>query len=153
VLRDETTMYSGNLSMRSLADVVSASDFSGTNDSEYLETILVAVPKCVTSSSWRLLCLYWPTCLLTCRNITKEWEASYERLTQMVVPRSSTYVGSTFSILCTRWLIVETHTGNSRKMKNTFFTRWRFSDESRTNSRKERERRSERPRSPPSLIW
>jgi len=38
---------SGNLSMRSLADVVSASDFASTNGSEYLETILVAVPKCV----------------------------------------------------------------------------------------------------------
>ncbi|CEQ43107.1 SPOSA6832_05006 [Sporobolomyces salmonicolor] len=58
----------GNLSMRSLADVVSASDFAGTNNSEYLETVLVAVPK----------------------NLTKDWEASYERLTQMVVPRSST---------------------------------------------------------------
>ncbi|GAA5990352.1 hypothetical protein JCM11641_006259 [Rhodosporidiobolus odoratus] len=58
----------GNLSMRSLADVVSASDFSGTNQSEYLETTLVAVPK----------------------NLVKEWHASYERLTQMVVPRSST---------------------------------------------------------------
>ncbi|GAA5907418.1 H(+)-transporting V1 sector ATPase subunit C [Sporobolomyces salmoneus] len=58
---------SGNLSMRSLADVVSASDFAGTNESEYLETVLVAVPK----------------------NLTKEWDASYERLTQMVVPRSS----------------------------------------------------------------
>ncbi|BGP17803.1 hypothetical protein JCM10213_001696 [Rhodosporidiobolus nylandii] len=58
----------GNLSMRSLADVVSASDFAGTNQSEYLETILVAVPK----------------------NLVKDWEATYERLTQMVVPRSST---------------------------------------------------------------
>ncbi|GAA5852432.1 hypothetical protein JCM8547_006779 [Rhodosporidiobolus lusitaniae] len=57
----------GNLSMRSLADVVSASDFAGTNQSEYLETILLAVPK----------------------NLVKEWDASYERLTQMVVPRSS----------------------------------------------------------------
>ncbi|GAA5904123.1 hypothetical protein JCM6882_003951 [Rhodosporidiobolus microsporus] len=57
----------GNLSMRSLADVVSASDFAGTNQSEYLETILVAVPK----------------------NLGKEWDSSYERLTQMVVPRSS----------------------------------------------------------------
>ncbi|GAA6032216.1 hypothetical protein JCM8097_007130 [Rhodosporidiobolus ruineniae] len=58
----------GNLSMRSLADVVSASDFAATNQSEYLETILVAVPK----------------------NLVKEWENTYERLTQMVVPRSST---------------------------------------------------------------
>ncbi|GAA5832442.1 hypothetical protein JCM11251_006455 [Rhodosporidiobolus azoricus] len=57
----------GNLSMRSLADVVSASDFAGTNQSEYLETILVAVPK----------------------NLGKEWDNTYERLTQMVVPRSS----------------------------------------------------------------
>ncbi|GAA5844192.1 hypothetical protein JCM3766R1_000964, partial [Sporobolomyces carnicolor] len=57
----------GNLSMRSLVDVVSAQDFAGTNESEYLETVLVAVPK----------------------NLTKEWDASYERLTQMVVPRSS----------------------------------------------------------------
>ncbi|GAA6049074.1 hypothetical protein JCM3770_003874 [Rhodotorula araucariae] len=58
----------GNLSMRSLADVVSASDFASTSGSEYLETILVAVPK----------------------NLVKEWESNYERLTQMVVPRSAT---------------------------------------------------------------
>lgn len=38
--------YSGNLSVRSLADVVSGEDF--IQDSEYLETLLVAVPKCVT---------------------------------------------------------------------------------------------------------
>jgi V-type H+-transporting ATPase subunit C len=31
--------------MRSLSDVVSASDFAATNQSEYLETALVAVPK------------------------------------------------------------------------------------------------------------
>ncbi|BGP41556.1 Vacuolar ATP synthase subunit C [Rhodotorula kratochvilovae] len=58
----------GNLSMRSLADVVTASDFASTSGSEYLETILVAVPK----------------------NLVKEWESTYERLTQMVVPRSAT---------------------------------------------------------------
>lgn len=34
---------SGNLSVRSLVDVVSKEDF--LEDSEYLETILVAVPK------------------------------------------------------------------------------------------------------------
>jgi hypothetical protein len=34
---------SGNLSTRSLADVVSQNDF--IQDSEYLETLLVAVPK------------------------------------------------------------------------------------------------------------
>lgn len=87
-------MYSGNLSMRSLADVVSASDFAGTNGSEYLETILVAVPKCA-SSSWLRVCFALSRVLTskrTRRNLIKEWEATYERLTQMVVPRSSTCV-------------------------------------------------------------
>ncbi|SNX87691.1 probable VMA5 - H+-ATPase V1 domain 42 KD subunit, vacuolar [Melanopsichium pennsylvanicum] len=56
----------GNLSVRSLADVVHKEDFVDTN-SEYLETLLVAVPK----------------------NNTKDWQARYERLTNMVVPRSS----------------------------------------------------------------
>ncbi|EKM83402.1 hypothetical protein AGABI1DRAFT_81175 [Agaricus bisporus var. burnettii JB137-S8] len=60
----------GNLSTRSLGDVVSSKDF--IEDSEYLETVLVAVP----------------------RNLTKEWNASYERLTQMVVPRSSKLIKS-----------------------------------------------------------
>ncbi|KZT21706.1 ATPase, V1 complex, subunit C [Neolentinus lepideus HHB14362 ss-1] len=54
----------GNLSVRSLADVVSKDDF--ILDSEYMETLLVAVPKSV-----------------------KEWSSKYERLTSMVVPRSS----------------------------------------------------------------
>ncbi|SGZ26235.1 BQ5605_C024g09865 [Microbotryum silenes-dioicae] len=62
----------GNLSTRSLADVVSAKDFAGTSESEYLETVLVAVPK----------------------NLVKEWENSYERLCQMVVPRSSSKLAS-----------------------------------------------------------
>lgn len=56
----------GNLSVRSLADVVHKEDFVG-GDSEYLETLLVAVPK----------------------NNVKDWQAKYERLTSMVVPRSS----------------------------------------------------------------
>ncbi|KDN52250.1 ATPase, V1 complex, subunit C [Tilletiaria anomala UBC 951] len=56
----------GNLSVRSLADVVSRSDFADPA-SEYLETLLVAVPK----------------------NNIKDWLSRYERLTQMVVPRSS----------------------------------------------------------------
>ncbi|PPR01319.1 hypothetical protein CVT26_015400 [Gymnopilus dilepis] len=55
----------GNLSVRSLADVVSRDDF--VQDSEYLETVLVAVPKA----------------------LAKDWSSKYERLTQMVVPRSS----------------------------------------------------------------
>jgi len=55
----------GNISTRSLVDVVSKDDF--VQDSEYLETVLVAVP----------------------RSITKDWNAKYERLTKMVVPRTS----------------------------------------------------------------
>ncbi|THH21563.1 hypothetical protein EW146_g37 [Bondarzewia mesenterica] len=60
----------GNLSVRSLADVVNQEDF--IQDSEYLETLLVAVP----------------------RNLVKEWNAKYERLTSMVVPRSASAVAS-----------------------------------------------------------
>lgn len=50
VVRDALTLdcsinCRGNLSIRSLAEVVSAEDFAGTNNSEYLETVLVAVPK------------------------------------------------------------------------------------------------------------
>ncbi|CAO1636272.1 unnamed protein product [Parajaminaea phylloscopi] len=56
----------GNLSVRSLADVVHKDDFV-SSDSEFLETLLVAVPK----------------------NNVKEWQSKYERLTSMVVPRSS----------------------------------------------------------------
>ncbi|KAJ3508061.1 hypothetical protein NLJ89_g5960 [Agrocybe chaxingu] len=55
----------GNLSARSLADVVSKDDF--IQDSEFLETVLVAVP----------------------RALVKDWNAKYERLTSMVVPRTS----------------------------------------------------------------
>ena len=40
------------------------------DDSEYMETVLVAVPK----------------------NSVKEWNTKYERLAAMVVPRSSKYV-------------------------------------------------------------
>lgn len=56
----------GNLSVRSLADVVHKDDFV-SRDSEFLETLLVAVPK----------------------NNVKDWQTKYERLTSMVVPRSS----------------------------------------------------------------
>lgn len=56
----------GNLSVRSLADVVHKDDFVGSQ-SEFLETLLVAVP----------------------RNNLKDWTSKYERLTSMVVPRSS----------------------------------------------------------------
>jgi len=55
----------GNLSVRSLVDVVKKEHF--VLNSEYLTTLLVAVPK----------------------SLVKEWLGSYETLTQMVVPRSS----------------------------------------------------------------
>ncbi|EIM92755.1 ATPase V1 complex subunit C, partial [Stereum hirsutum FP-91666 SS1] len=60
----------GNLSVRSLADIVRKEDF--IQDSEYMETLLVAVPK----------------------NLVKEWNAKYERLTSMVVPRSAAAIDS-----------------------------------------------------------
>ncbi|WOO83896.1 V-type proton ATPase subunit C [Vanrija pseudolonga] len=55
----------GNLSTRSLLDVVKKEHL--VENSEYLETLLVAVPK----------------------NNIKSWYEKYERLTPMVVPRSS----------------------------------------------------------------
>ncbi|KAF8471823.1 hypothetical protein BDZ91DRAFT_716604 [Kalaharituber pfeilii] len=55
----------GNLSTKSLYSCVNKDDF--VQDSEYLQTILVAVPN----------------------NLQKEWRNSYETLAPMVVPRSS----------------------------------------------------------------
>ncbi|ORZ29407.1 ATPase, V1 complex, subunit C, partial [Catenaria anguillulae PL171] len=55
----------GNLAVRSLVDVVRKEHF--VLDSEYLVTLLVAVPRYAYSA----------------------WESSYETLTQMVVPRST----------------------------------------------------------------
>ncbi|KAH9937487.1 ATPase V1 complex subunit C [Fomitopsis serialis] len=60
----------GNLSVRSLADVVKKEHFIG--DSEYMQTVIVAVPK----------------------NLVKDWNTKYERLTPMIVPRSSTPIAS-----------------------------------------------------------
>ncbi|KAL0579818.1 Vacuolar ATP synthase subunit C [Marasmius crinis-equi] len=60
----------GNLSVRSLTEVVSRDDF--IQDSEYMETVLVAVPK----------------------NSVKTWNTTYERLAAMVVPRSSRLIAS-----------------------------------------------------------
>ncbi|KAG9223020.1 hypothetical protein PLEOSDRAFT_1095977 [Pleurotus ostreatus PC15] len=60
----------GNLSVRSLAEVVSKDDF--IPDSEHMETLLVAVPK----------------------SQVKEWNSTYERLTAMIVPRSSKLIAS-----------------------------------------------------------
>ncbi|KAF8922321.1 hypothetical protein CPB85DRAFT_1372017 [Mucidula mucida] len=60
----------GNLSVKSLADIVHKEDF--VEDSEYLETLVVAIPK----------------------NLVKEWTTKYERLTAMVVPRSAKIISS-----------------------------------------------------------
>lgn len=54
--------------MRSLVDIVTREHV--IEDSEYMETILVAVPK----------------------SLVKEWNTKYERLASMVVPRSAQYV-------------------------------------------------------------
>ncbi|KAJ7597281.1 hypothetical protein C8J56DRAFT_919669 [Mycena floridula] len=60
----------GNLSVRSLVDVVTKEHM--IQDSEYLETLLVAVPLAQV----------------------KDWNLKYERLAAMVVPRSSTSIAS-----------------------------------------------------------
>lgn len=61
----------GNLSTRALGDVVHRNDIVDPN-SEYLETLIVAVPS----------------------NNVKDWQSRYERLTDMVVPRSSNKLAS-----------------------------------------------------------
>ncbi|KAK9764090.1 Vacuolar ATP synthase subunit C [Basidiobolus ranarum] len=58
----------GNLAVRGLTDIVQREHC--VLDSEYLQTLFVAVPK----------------------NLYKEWDAKYETLTEMVVPRSSTKI-------------------------------------------------------------
>jgi len=60
----------GNLSVRSLADIVSEDDI--LQDSEYMQSVLVAVPK----------------------NLVKTWNSSYEHLATMVVPRSAISLAS-----------------------------------------------------------
>ncbi|KAI0286790.1 ATPase V1 complex subunit C [Russula aff. rugulosa BPL654] len=60
----------GNLSVRSLADIVSEDDL--LQDSEYMQSILVAVPK----------------------TLVKTWNSSYEHLATMVVPRSAVSLAS-----------------------------------------------------------
>ncbi|KAF8499175.1 hypothetical protein F5888DRAFT_151309 [Russula emetica] len=60
----------GNLSVRSLADIVSEDDL--LQDSEYMQSILIAVPK----------------------NLVKTWNSTYEHLATMVVPRSAVSLAS-----------------------------------------------------------
>jgi V-type H+-transporting ATPase subunit C len=60
--------FSGNLATRDLSTVIDKDDVpAALADSEYLDMIYVAVSK----------------------NSAKDWENKYERLTQMIVPRSS----------------------------------------------------------------
>ncbi|KAK0465333.1 uncharacterized protein EV420DRAFT_1719189 [Desarmillaria tabescens] len=78
----------GNLSVRSLVDVVSKEDFIG--DSEYLETVLVAVPRQVLSREQVMVV----DNLHAYRNLVKDWNSKYERLASMVVPRSAQPIAS-----------------------------------------------------------
>lgn len=57
----------GNLATRDLSTVLSADDLPNLSSSEYLEIVYVAVPK----------------------NLEKEFNSKYERLSSMVVPRSA----------------------------------------------------------------
>ncbi|TMW40864.1 hypothetical protein DOY81_014056, partial [Sarcophaga bullata] len=59
---------SGSLLTRNLADLVKKEHF--ILDSEYLTTLLVIVPKIMAN----------------------EWMANYEKITDMIVPRSSTLI-------------------------------------------------------------
>jgi V-type H+-transporting ATPase subunit C len=73
---------SGNLMVRNLGDVLGKADI--VNDSEYMETLLVVVPKypehrqCIPDELFR--------------NLLHSWEESYEKLSQMVVPNSAKYM-------------------------------------------------------------
>lgn len=62
----------GNLATRDLATVIKKEEVPDVGMSEYLEVVFVAVPK----------------------NIQKDFEAKYERLTNMIVPRSAKYVSA-----------------------------------------------------------
>lgn len=78
----------GNLLTKDLADVVKKDDF--VLDSEYLQTLLVVVP----------------------RSMYKDWETKYEKLADMVVPRSSRLVyedqeGGLFTVTLFRKVVDE----------------------------------------------
>ncbi|KZT61094.1 ATPase, V1 complex, subunit C [Calocera cornea HHB12733] len=106
----------GNLSVRSLVDVVPKEVV--VQDSEYLETLLVAVPNA----------------------LAKEWQTKYERLTSMVVPRSSIEVAADgeftlYSVVVFRKL----HDEFVQKCReNKFIVRdFTFDEESITKQRRE----------------
>ena len=90
---------SGNLSVKTLNDIVKKEHF--VLDSEYLVTLIVAVPK--------YLLLYDIHAPLF-RIAMMDWVNQYETLTQMVVPRSSQYYLSIYLLV-----------GKSPKMMNLLF--------------------------------
>jgi len=108
----------GNLSVKSLGDVVTKEAF--IEDSEYLETLLVAVPK----------------------NLTKEWQAKYERLTSMVVPRSANEITSDSDYtLCSVVIFKRTHDEFLQKCReNKFIVRdFHYDEQSILKQRQEME--------------
>ena len=72
----ETLIVRGNLSQKSLSGIVKREDV--VLDSEYLETVFVAVPR-----------YYYQNGPSYSRNEEKAYNAKYETLTPYVVPRSS----------------------------------------------------------------
>jgi len=106
----------GNLSVRSLADVVHKEDF--IEGSEYLETVIVAVPKA----------------------LVKEWNLKYERLTSMVVPRSSRQIAADgeFSLFAVV-IFKRVHDEFFQKCReNKFITRdFAYSDEQQVKQQEE----------------
>ena len=79
LFKSHAITYSGSLLMRSLDDLVKKSQF--VQDSEYLVTLLVVVPKYV---HWIAATLPYPK-----RFSYLDWKESYNTLTQFVVPNSS----------------------------------------------------------------
>ena len=69
-------MTRGNLSVRSLADIVKKEHFIG--DSEYMDTVLVAVPKCVSSlhpGGSRVLSSLMASCQELCQGLEHQVRA------------------------------------------------------------------------------
>ncbi|KAJ3361972.1 hypothetical protein GGF31_001997 [Allomyces arbusculus] len=107
----------GNLAVRSLVDVVKKEHF--VLDSEYLTTLLVAVP----------------------RNSYKLWQESYERITPMVVPRSSQKISEDDEYgLFTVTLFQKVAEDFAAKCRELKFTprEHKFNEKDLENSRKQR---------------
>ncbi|BEI92838.1 uncharacterized protein CcaverHIS019_0504660 [Cutaneotrichosporon cavernicola] len=106
----------GNLSQRSLMDVVKKGDI--VENSEFLETLLVAVPK----------------------NSVKDWFEKYERLSTMVVPRSSQELAKDNDfVLMTVTIFKKMHDDFVHKAReNKFIVRdFKWEDEGLVNQKKE----------------